>query len=66
MSGPGYGSGLPQRLLAGSLVLLLAAWALTQAVNLVVGICLPLVILAAVASSAGAAIAWWRSRRGGW
>lgn len=66
MSGYSSGGGLPQRLLAGSVVLLLAAWALSAAVHLISSIWVPLMVVAVVMATAVAAVAWYRNRSSGW
>ncbi len=66
MSGFPSGGGLPQRLLGGALVLLLAAWALSEAVALMTTVWVPLAIIAAIVGLIVAATAWRRRRGGGW
>lgn len=59
-------SGLPGRALTGAIVLLLAAWAVSEAVQLVTSVWVQLVVIAIVVLAAVGGVAWWRQRRGGW
>ena len=59
-------SGLPGRLLTGAIVLLLAAWALSEAVQLITSVWVQLVVIGGVVLLVVGGIAWWRQRRGGW
>ena len=66
-SDPGRGlSALPGRLLTGAIVLLLAAWAVSEAVRLITSVWVQLVVLGGVALLVVGGIAWWRQRRNGW
>ena len=59
-------SGLPGRALTGAIVLLLAAWALSEAVRLITSVWVQLVVIGGVVLLVVGGIAWWRQRRGGW
>ena len=59
-------SGLPGRLLSGTIVLLLAAWALSEAVRLITSVWVQLVVIGGVVLLVLGGVAWWRQRRGGW
>lgn len=59
-------SGLPGRLLAGAIVLLLAAWAVSEAVSLIASVWIEILIIATVVGLVVGLIAWLRSRRQGW
>ncbi|ACV80908.1 hypothetical protein [Nakamurella multipartita] len=66
-SEPGRGLfGLPGRLLTGAIVLLLAAWALSEAVRLITPVWVQLVVIGGVLLLVAGGIAWWRQRRNGW
>ena len=66
-SEPGRGlSGLPGRALTGAIVLLLAAWALSEAVRFITSVWVQLVVIGGVVLLILGGIAWWRQRRGGW
>lgn len=55
------------RLLTGALMLLVAAWAVSEAIRLITGVWVPLLIICAVVAVASGTVVWWRSRRhGGW
>jgi len=47
-------------------MLLLAAWAISEAVHLITAIWVSLLVLGLLAAGVTGAIVWWRSRRGGW
>ena len=59
-------SGLPGRLLTGAIVLLLAAWALSEAIRLITSVWVQLVVIGGVVLLVLGGVAWWRQRRGGW
>ena len=60
------GSGLAAQLLGAALLLLLAAWALHAAVQLVVSVWRPLAVIGGLGLTGAAVVAWWRRRSGGW
>lgn len=59
-------SGLPGRLLTGAIVLLLAAWALSEAAQLITSVWVQLVVIGGVVLLVLGGVAWWRQRRSGW
>lgn len=55
------------RVLSGALLLLLAAWAIQEAVSLIQNVWVGLVVIAAVVAAGLAFWNWWRGRSsGGW
>ena len=66
-SEPGRGlSGLPGRILTGAVVLLLAAWALSEAVRLITSVWVQLVVIGGLVLLVVGGVAWYRQRRDGW
>lgn len=66
MSNGSPAGGLPGHLLTGAVLLLLAAWALSEAIQLITSVWVQLVVIGGVIMVVGGGIAWWRQRSRGW
>lgn len=60
------GGGLLSRLLTAAIVLLLAAYAINEAVRLLVGVWRPLLVIGVAALCVAGLAAWWRRRSRSW